>query len=169
MRARGIVALVAYVGTIFAANWAVERFGVVPVGFGLMAPAAVYLVGLAFTLRDLVQEWLGRSAVLVAIVVGATASALVSPRFAVASGVAFLISELADFAVYTPLRELNWLGAVVASNVVGLALDSVLFLLLAFGSLEFLPGQIVGKSLVTAGTVVVLLAVRRRRVATVPA
>jgi uncharacterized PurR-regulated membrane protein YhhQ (DUF165 family) len=80
----------------------------------------------------------------------------------VASGVAFLLSELADYAVYTPLRERNWLGAVALSNTVGLVLDSVIFLSLAFGSLTFLPGQIVGKAWMTAAAVVVLWLVRNR-------
>ena len=35
--------------------------------------------------------------------------------------------------------------AVLASAAVGAALDSVVFLRLAFGSLQFLAGQIVGK------------------------
>jgi queuosine precursor transporter len=35
--------------------------------------------------------------------------------------------------------------AVVTSSIVGLIVDSIVFLWLAFGSLEFLPGQIVGK------------------------
>lgn len=56
----GWAAFIAYVGSIFAANWAVTTFGFVPVGFGLMAPAAVFLVGLTFTLRDMVQELLGK-------------------------------------------------------------------------------------------------------------
>ena len=40
---------------------------VVVVGFGLMAPAGVYCAGLAFTLRDLIQERLGRRAVIIGI------------------------------------------------------------------------------------------------------
>jgi uncharacterized PurR-regulated membrane protein YhhQ (DUF165 family) len=36
-------------------------------------------------------------------------------------------------------------AAVVASSVVGLVVDSIVFLWLAFGSLEFLIGQIIGK------------------------
>lgn len=169
MKRLGVLALLAYVGTIFAANWAVDHYGVVPVGFGLMAPAAVYFVGLAFTLRDLVQESLGLAFVLLAIVVGAAVSALVSPSLALASGVAFGVSELADLAIYTPLRERNWIGAVVASNVVGVVVDSLIFLWLAFHSLAFLKGQIVGKLWMTALAVAVLTAARRRRVATVPA
>jgi len=91
---------------------------------------------LAFTFRDLTQEWLGRKVVLVAIVVGALLSWLVTSNrdLAVASGVAFLFSELADFAVYQPLRERRWLLAVAASNLVGLVIDSVLFLQIAFAA-----------------------------------
>lgn len=149
MRLLGYGVVASYALTIVAANWAIETFGLVPVGLGLMAPAGVYFAGLAFTLRDLTQETLGRRAVLAAIVAGALLSAIVSPQFAFASGVAFLLSELADFAVYTPLRRRNWLGAVAASNVVGFAVDSALFLWLAFGSLEFLAGQLVGKGTMT--------------------
>ena len=78
-----------------------------------------------------------------------------------ASAVAFLLSELADFAVYQPLRERRWLLAVFASNVVGLVIDSILFLQIAFGSLDFIEGQIIGKLWTTVFAVVVLLALRR--------
>lgn len=155
--------LVGYMLTIIGANWAISTFGLVPVGFGLLAPAGVYCAGLAFTLRDLAHEAVGRRWVLVAIVAGAALSALLSPALALASGVAFLVSEGADFAVYEPLRRRNWLGAVALSNTVGLVLDSVLFLWLAFGSLAFLPGQLVGKAWMTLLAIVVLWAVRRRR------
>ncbi len=161
-RYAGVLALAGYIATIFAANWAIERYGLVSVGFGYSAPAGVYFAGLAFTMRDLTQEFLGRIWTVVAILVGAALSALVSPDFALASGVAFLFSETADFAVYTPLRERGWLGAVAASNAVGLVVDSMLFLWLAFDSLEFLRGQIIGKAWMTALAVVVLWAVRRR-------
>jgi queuosine precursor transporter len=157
-----MVWVVLYVATIFAANWAIAAFGVVPVGFGLMAPAGVYFAGVAFTFRDLTQEKLGRRAVVVAILLGAALSALVSPQFALASGAAFLFSELADFGVYTPLRKRFWLWAIIPSNLVGALLDSVIFLALAFGSLEFLLGQVVGKTWVTLLTVPFLLAFRRR-------
>jgi uncharacterized PurR-regulated membrane protein YhhQ (DUF165 family) len=157
-----MIALIGYIAVIVLANWAIQTFGVVPVGFGLAAPAGVYFAGLAFTLRDLVQEQLGRIWTILAIVIGAGLSALVSPQFAVASGIAFLVSELADLAVYTPLRQRNWLAAVALSNTVGLTIDSGLFLALAFGSLDFLPGQIVGKLWMTLLAVALLWTVRRR-------
>lgn len=153
---------VAYLGTIVAANWAVVHFGIVPVGFGLVAPAGVYFAGLAFTLRDLLHERAGRWAVLAAILAGAGVSyAVAAPRLALASAAAFGLSELADFAVYEPLRRRRWLLAVAASNLVGLAVDSALFLWLAFGSLAFLPGQLVGKTWMTVLAVLLLAAGRR--------
>lgn len=149
-RSIGWLFLAGYILTIFTANWAIQRYGLVSVGFGLTAPAGVYFVGLAFTLRDLTQDRLGREWTLIAIAAGAALSAIVSPTFAVASGAAFLVSELADFVVYQSLRERRWLLAVTLSNVVGLVVDSMLFLWLAFGSLAFIEGQIVGKGLMTA-------------------
>lgn len=168
MRSQNVIRaglFVAYVATVPLANWLVDRFGVVPVGFGLRAPAAVYLVGVAFTLRDLLQEWAGRAFVVLGILCGALLSFLVaSPALALASGTAFLLSEMGDFAVYTPLRERGrFLEAVALSNTVGLVLDSVVFLQLAFGSLEFLPGQLVGKAIMTV-VALPLLAFARRAV-----
>jgi uncharacterized PurR-regulated membrane protein YhhQ (DUF165 family) len=162
-RTIGMVAVALYVATIFAANWAIERFGIVSVGFGLTAPAGVYFVGLAFTLRDITHDTLGRRWVLGAIVGGALLSWIVTdnPELARASAAAFLFSELLDFAVYTPLRERHWIGAVLLSNLVGLVADSVIFLWLAFDSLEFLEGQIVGKTWMTLLAVGVLSIWRR--------
>lgn len=146
--------------TIVGANWAIATFGMVPVGFGLMAPAGVYFAGIAFTLRDLIHDTWGTRGVLAAIAVGALLSAFVSPTFALASGVAFLLSELADLFVYAPLRERHWLWAVAASNAVGAVVDSAVFLWLAFGSVEYLAGQVVGKAWMTALAVMLIWLIR---------
>ncbi|NQW51199.1 MAG: VUT family protein, partial [Rhodospirillales bacterium] len=104
------------------------------------------MIGLALVLRDLVQRRLGRGVVLAAIVAGAALSGAVAPpQLLIASTTAFLLSELADFAVYTPLQSRGLVLAVLASSVVGLVADSLLFLWLAFGSLDYLTGQILGK------------------------
>ena len=63
----------------------------------------------------------------------------------VASAAAFLLSEFADLCVYTPLQERRLVLAVLASSVVGLVVDSLVFLQLAFGNLDFLAGQVLGK------------------------
>jgi uncharacterized PurR-regulated membrane protein YhhQ (DUF165 family) len=154
----GLVAVAAFAATVLAANYLIQHVGIVPVGFGLQAPAGVYMAGLAFTLRDVVHRTLGAWWTVAAIVIGAALSVAISPAFALASGVAFLASELADLAVYTPLAEKTWTGAVVLSNTVGLVVDSWLFLTLAFGSTEFLAGQVVGKAWMTLAAVLLIAA-----------
>lgn len=76
---------------------------------------------------------------------------------------AFLCSELADFAVYTPLRERHWHTAVVASNAVGAIIDSALFLWIAFGSLEFIVGNTLGKFWMTVPAIIIVGLVRKQR------
>jgi len=173
-RAVGGAALVAFVATVWGANWALEEYGIIDLpGTGLEAPAGVWFAGLAFGLRDAVHEMLGRRFVVAGILAGAVLSWIVSDAvsipgghasIAVASGVAFLLSEAADLAVYDPLRERNWVAAVAASNIVGAILDSALFLWLAFGSLDFISGQVIGKALmILPGWAVVFVARRSRR------
>lgn len=159
----GVILLLAYVATIPVANLVVTHFGVVPVGFGFAAPAAVYFAGLALVLRDLARESAGKGAVLAAIVVGTVLSYLLAdPALATASAAAFVLAELLDFAVYEPLRKRGLVIAVVGSNIVGLLADSLVFLKLAFGSFEFLPGQIIGKAWMTVAAVVVLTLLDRQ-------
>ncbi|MGW1102756.1 VUT family protein [Streptomyces sp. NPDC002540] len=157
--------LTAYIATIPAANLLVEHLGAVPVGLGYVAPAAVYMVGLALVLRDLAREAAGRGAVLAAVGVGAVVSWLLAdPALAVASTAAFLVAETMDFAVYEPLRRRGLVVAMLVSNAVGLAADSLIFLWVAFGSFDYLPGQLIGKAWMTLAAIVVLAAWRRRRV-----
>lgn len=153
-----MIALGLYIATIFAANWAFVTFGVVPVGFGLMAPAAVYFVGAALTIRDFLGT---RNRVLVGIAIGALLTVFLSGPLAIASGAAFAFSELADWQVYGRLRMRGWAWAVVGSNAVGLILDSIIFLTLAFGSLDFLAGQVVGKAEMTLLALPVIAVLRR--------
>lgn len=152
----GAIFLVMFGLTIPAANWLIGHAGtacipqgpcVVPVAPGLMAPSGVTMVGIALVLRDLVQRRLGTGMSAVAIVAGCALSALLAPAALVfASATAFLLSEFADLAVYTPLARRRLVTAVAVSSLVGLVVDSIVFLWLAFGSLDFLAGQIVGKA-----------------------
>lgn len=158
----------AYIATILSANWLITHHPAgLPVDFGLFgwhAPAAVLTVGIALVLRDLLHEWGGWQAVLTAICVGTGLSYLLAdPKVAVASAVAFGVAELADMGVYAPLRRRGLILAVLASNAVGLLVDSWLFLKLAFGDLGFLPGQILAKTYMTLLAVVVLAWIVRRR------
>lgn len=153
-----IVAAVGFLGCIVAANYVTSRYGMVPVGFGLMATAGTYFAGATFVLRDYLHDKLGRWPVVVLIVVGALLSyALSAPFIALASGVAFLVAEFADMFVYTPLREHGYIRAAIASNTVGAFVDTIIFLAIAgFPIWVSVPGQMVGKLAVTAAVVIPL-------------
>src|SRR5262247_1412989 len=168
----GVVCLVLFGLTIPAANWLIGHAGtmcvpngpcLIPVAPGLMAPSGVIMIGIALVLRDLVQRRLGVGVAVVAINVGAALSAMIAPpSLVIASTVAFLMSEFADLAVYTPLARRGLIAAVVASSMVGLVVDSIVFLYLAFGSLDFLLGQIVGKAWMVLASIPLVAWLRRR-------
>jgi queuosine precursor transporter len=169
----GVIFLLLFALTIPAANWLIGHAGtacvephgpcVVPVAPGVMAPSGVMMVGFALVLRDLVQRRLGVGLSALAILLGAAISALVAPpALILASAVAFLLSEFADLAVYTPLARRRLVVAVVASSCAGLVVDSIVFLWLAFGSLEFLLGQVIGKAWMVLLSIPFVAWLRRR-------
>lgn len=159
MRGGGIVAWIALVACAPAANWLIQHWGtvcvpggpcLVPVGFGLMAPSGVLLIGLAFALRDVVHDRLGAAWSGAAIVAGAAASLpFTPPALAFASGVSFLASEGADLAVYAALRQRFPALAVLASGLVGALVDSVAFGWIAFGTVAWTAGLLLGKAYAT--------------------
>jgi uncharacterized PurR-regulated membrane protein YhhQ (DUF165 family) len=170
MQLKTILLIAAFAATIPAANWMIGNVGecipqgpcLIPVGFGLHAPSGVLLVGLALVLRDWVHEAGGATAALAAIGLGGLVSWLFAPQALVlASVLAFVIAELADLAVYAPLRAKRLWLAVLLSGIVGAAVDSAVFLWVAFGSLDFIAGQIIGKLWMTLIAAVVLAISRR--------
>jgi uncharacterized PurR-regulated membrane protein YhhQ (DUF165 family) len=168
----GLIFLALFCLTVPAANWMVGHVGtscppdgpcLIPVAPGLMAPSGVLVIGIALVLRDLVQRRLGVGIASAAIIAGSLISAGLAPRtLVIASAAAFLISEFADLAVYTPLARKRLVTAVAASGLVGVVIDSVVFLWLAFGSLNFLTGQVVGKALMVVLSIPFIVLLRRR-------
>ena len=168
----GIAFLIAFALCIPAANWLIGNVGTVciangpcliPVAPGITAPSGVLMIGAALVLRDLVQRRLGLRYTFFAILAGTALSAAIAPpALVVASAAAFLISETADLAIYTPLQKRGLVAAVAASSFVGLVVDSIVFLMLAFGSLTYLWGQVIGKSWMVLAALPLILLLRRR-------
>jgi uncharacterized PurR-regulated membrane protein YhhQ (DUF165 family) len=166
------ISLAAFIATIPAANWLIGNVGTVcipggpcllPVGFGLTAPSGVLMVGTALVLRDVVHERFGATIAVGAVLAGALISAFFAPpALALASAIAFLLSELADMAVYAPLRHKRLYTAVLLSGFAGSVIDSAVFLLLAFGSLDFVAGQVLGKLWMTLAAMPFLFVIRNQ-------
>jgi queuosine precursor transporter len=164
----------AYVGLAILANWLASKY-VVSVGFGRMAPAGVFAIGAVLVLRDWIQQLAGLWYSLALVYVAGLSSWLVGDaagwtsfqKVAIGSVVAFTISETVEAIVFTPIRRWSLTVGVALSATVGNALDSFVFLAIAFGSQHFFVGQFIGKSwMIIAGTALTLL---RRRLAPVAA
>jgi uncharacterized PurR-regulated membrane protein YhhQ (DUF165 family) len=172
-RLEGFAFFAAFAACIPAANYLIQHVGTVclpdggpcliPVAPGLTAPSGVLMVGLGLVLRDLVQRRLGLWWSVAAIFIGAILSASFSaPSLVLASAAAFLFSELADLLVFTPLQKRGLVLAAVVSSLFGLVIDSIIFLQMAFGSLDFITGQIVGKVWMVLIAIPILILLRNR-------
>jgi len=99
---------------------------------------AFLLIGLDLTLRDVMQERLGKWQLAAAIVAGGALTWLLNPGaklIAIASAIAFVAAAIVDWLVYSLLRDRKWLVKSNVSNVAGAAVDSILFPTIAFGAL----------------------------------
>ena len=97
--------------------------------YDTMYPPMSIIVGIIFILRDYAQREIGHK-VIGAMVIGAVLSyVMANPFIAVASFVAFMISELTDWGVYTftgkPLHE-----RILISSLASTPVDSAVFLLM---------------------------------------
>lgn len=158
----------AFVSLAILANWLASRFTITVPFTDLIAPAGVLCIGAAFVLRDWLQQIAGFVWALAVIPVAGVASYVIGEaagwtslrKIAVASLIAFLASETLEVAVFMPLRKRSLTIGVLASGMVGNALDSWLFLTLAFGSTALFMGNFAGKAeMILVGGV--LTAVRR--------
>jgi queuosine precursor transporter len=161
-----------YVVAIAGSNWLITHMGIpagpgthlTEVGFGLLAPSGVWAAAVSFPARDYVQRAGGRWLGILAILVGAGLSFFISsPVIALASGGTYLLSETADMLVYTPLQKRWFVPAVIASGVVAIVVDSVVFLHWAgLYSTSALEGLILGKAWIILLAVPVTYLLRRR-------
>ena len=167
-------AFTVYVAAIAFSNYLIVHVGIptgpggphlTPVGFGLLAPSGVWAAAVSFPARDVTQRLGGRWLGVLAILIGAAVSWRISdPHIAMASGVTYLCSETADFAVYTPLQRRWFVPAVFASGCVAIVVDSVLFLHLAGlpSGWSAVAGLVLGKFWVILAAVPVTWALRNR-------
>jgi uncharacterized PurR-regulated membrane protein YhhQ (DUF165 family) len=143
--------ILVYVVAMVATNLAVWWFG--PWSSPIIA---FLLIGLDLMMRDVMHERLDRKRLAIIVIVGGFITWLVNPaaqQIAVASAIAFSLAALANWIAYqfvgagadNHLPEGNssrpwslpWLIRANGSNVVGAAVDSIVFPTMAFG--VFLP------------------------------
>lgn len=148
----------AYIASIVLVNWLFDLLPLVETPLGAWPPASL-VVGFVLILRDMAQRQVGHYVVVAMLAAGAITYVMVDPNIAIASVAAFLISESADWIIFTvtkrPLHD-----RILASSAVSSPLDSVVFL----GMIGFLtPAAFVLQTLSKfAGAAVVWLILRQR-------
>jgi queuosine precursor transporter len=161
---------VSFVGLVLLANWLASRYVVTVPLTSYKAPAGVFCIGGVLVLRDWMQQLAGLrwtmplvyASGLLSWAVGDLAGWTSLQKIAIASVVAFTISETIEALVFTPVRNRSLTAGVALSATVGNAVDSYVFLTLAFSSTAFFWGQFWGKN--EAIALGVLLTLGRRRI-----
>ena len=93
----------------------------------LHGPAAARKVVLAGFATGLVCSFIGTG-------IEGEFGPLVTLRVAIASGTAFLVAQMVDVQIFHALRQRSWWQAPLVSTLVGSALDTVLFFIIAFST-----------------------------------
>ncbi len=155
---------VLYIVLIVLVNFAFVRIEPIMLPGGTIWPPVALLVGFVFVVRDFAQREIGHY-VLLAMLVGVGLSYfMANPEVARASAVAFLISEIADWAVYSftgrPLSQ-----RIFYSSLLGTPVDTVIFLtMIGFFSVAGAVAMTASKLL---GAIIVWWLVRRRELVVV--
>ena len=148
-----------YIALIALVNWAFVVVDPIRLPGGVIWPPMTIFVGFVFVVRDFAQREIGHY-VLAAMGVGVALSYFMAGAdVALASAVAFLISEMADWAVYSftrmPLSQ-----RVLWSSIIATPIDTFVFL----SMLDFF--SITGAAVMTlsklAGAFIVWWLIRRR-------
>lgn len=116
-----------YIVLIVLVNWAFVVVQPVRRPGGIFWPPVTLVVGFVFVVRDFAQREIGHY-ILGAMGIGVVLSYfMASPQVAIASAVAFMISELADWAVYS-FTDRPMSQRVIWSSVISTPIDSFVFL-----------------------------------------
>lgn len=118
-----------YLGSVVIANIGFTYLPMIPLPYGGMLAPMSFLVGFVFVFRDYAQREIGHK-VLAFMAAGVVASyILADPFVAIASAVAFAVSELIDWLIYTvyrkPIRD-----RILVSSAISTPVDSAIFMVM---------------------------------------
>jgi uncharacterized PurR-regulated membrane protein YhhQ (DUF165 family) len=116
-----------YIFLIVAVNYGFTVVSFLPLPGGEMWPPLSLVVGFIFVARDFAQREVGHKVIIAMFLAGALSYVMASPALAFASVAAFLVSEFADWAVYS-FTGRPFAQRILLSSVLGTPLDSVVFL-----------------------------------------
>lgn len=130
-----MIYVIVFLFSVVLANLTVQYFGPSSTPF-----VAFFLIGLDLSMRDKIHEvWHGKNLVLKMLLLIATAGVITyilnrdAGQIAIASTVAFMGAMIADGLVYEKYFSRERIFKMNASNMVSAAVDTILFIWVAFG------------------------------------
>jgi uncharacterized PurR-regulated membrane protein YhhQ (DUF165 family) len=155
-----------YLLSILLGNAFVIWFGIVTIA-GLTFPAGVVWIGLTFSFRDFVQRYWGDWAIWSWMIAASIITLFFNMDIALASMTAFFVSESLDWFIFKVLKR-SFASRVIWSNLFSCSVDSLIFVLLAFGPVwPAIFGQAIIKYL--SGLIVLPFLIGRQKPTTVAA
>ena len=116
-----------YIALIVLVNWGFTVVPLLEMPGGEMWPPMSLIVGLIFVARDYAQREIGHRVIIAMLVAAALSYVMASPFVAVASLAAFLISEFADWALYSFTKK-PFADRILWSSALATPIDSMVFL-----------------------------------------
>ncbi len=116
-----------YIALIVAVNYGFSVVPLVDLPGGDKWPPMTLVVGLIFVMRDFAQREIGHSVILAMLVAAAISYFMADPFVAIASLVAFLVSEFGDWAVYSCTKK-PFAQRILISSAISTPIDSAIFL-----------------------------------------
>ena len=141
-----------YVGLIVLVNMGFSVVPLVDIPGSEKWPPMSLVVGFIFVARDFAQREIGHRVIIAMLIAAALSYVMADPFVAMASLAAFLISEFADWAVYS-FTGRSFRQRVLISSAVGTPVDSIVFLgiighLSVIGALAMTASKMLGALLV---------------------
>lgn len=126
----GLKATLLYVALIPFINWSFTWAPMIPLPGGLAFNPVTIVTGLVLVVRDFAQREVGHRVLFAMLVALCLTVVLAGPELALASGLAFAISELVDWSLYT-FTKYRLSTRIFLSSLIAAPVDSVMFLWLA--------------------------------------
>jgi uncharacterized PurR-regulated membrane protein YhhQ (DUF165 family) len=118
-----------YIALIVFVNWSFDVIPLVDLPGGEKWPPAAIITGLIFVARDFAQREIGHKVIVAMLLAGAISYVMAGPVVAGASVAAFLVSEFADWCIYS-FTGRTFSERILISSAVSTPLDSLVFLYL---------------------------------------
>lgn len=119
--------VLAYIASVVVLNIGFSYVPLIETPFGMLSPMAL-LAGAVFVLRDFAQRKAGHNVLYAMVIATVFSYVLADPYVATVSAIAFAVSEIADYLIYSLTRK-PFHQRILISSFISTPVDTAVFLL----------------------------------------